>query len=316
MSNLNLPRDLLAKIAQGNPRVIAALEKVLQEVGDTLPSTIEEAQALAAQAQAAATLALAMLTDIAGALAQLAAAPALAPATEVDNHAPALAPPVDTDNHAPAPGPTADADDYMPRPYLGTMAAQNNDSVAITGGTVGVDAGDVLTPSLWFGQDPNTGLYRSAVSKIAVSIAQVKLLELSDRLAALTGRMQVDTAAIGTVALPALYFGADNTTGLYRAGADAIGLAIAGALLAKFSGTSVDVTGSVTATQQLKSTVAVGTAPLVVTSTTKVVNLYVDRAATADNLGTASTYPAAATDLPTVIALANALRTANTAKGV
>lgn len=70
---------------------------------------------------------------------------------------------------------------------------------------------------------------------------------------------------------------------------------------------------TVQASDQITSTAATGTAPLVIASTTLVPNLHV---ATADSLGTASSYPADATDLPTCIALANALKAANTAKGV
>ena len=41
MPKLNLTRDVLAKIAQGNQRAVAALEQVFEDVGDTFPSTIE-----------------------------------------------------------------------------------------------------------------------------------------------------------------------------------------------------------------------------------------------------------------------------------
>lgn len=66
----------------------------------------------------------------------------------------------------------------------------------------------------------------------------------------------------------------------------------------------------------VESTVATGTAPFKVASTTKVTNLYADRAASADSLTLPSSYPANATDLPTCIALANALKTAALAKGL
>jgi hypothetical protein len=84
----------------------------------------------------------------------------------------------------------------------------------------------------------------------------------------------------------------------------------------------VEITGGTAALStislsgQLTSTVADGTAPLVITSTTRVANLNVARAGTADNLGVASAYPANANDLPTAITLVNALKAANTAKGV
>jgi hypothetical protein len=70
---------------------------------------------------------------------------------------------------------------------------------------------------------------------------------------------------------------------------------------------------TVAASGQITSTVATGTAPFVVASTTLVPNLHV---ATADSLGTAGAYPADATDLPTVIALANYIKSRNISKGV
>jgi hypothetical protein len=202
MPKLNLTRDVLAQIAQGNKRAIAALEQVFEDVGDTFPSTIEEANALAGSALAVAQASAAALALLADALARLDAAPATPPHVE--------------------------ADDTTPRAHLGTISAQNADSVEITGGTV-------------------------------------------------------DGTAIGATTAAA----------------------------AKFT--------TVSASGQIASTVSTGTAPLVIASTTKVANLYVDRAASADtaaNLGTAATYPANATDLPSCIALANAIKAANIAKGV
>jgi hypothetical protein len=70
---------------------------------------------------------------------------------------------------------------------------------------------------------------------------------------------------------------------------------------------------TVQASGQITSTVATGTAPFVVASSTLVPNLH---AATADSLGTAGTYPADATDLSTVIALANYIKSRNISKGV
>lgn len=217
MSKLNLDRATLAQLLQGNARAIAAFEQVLGDVGFALPSTIEEANALAGQALAAAQAALAMAAMLAEALARI-------------EHAPALPPQVEADDHA-------------PRTHLGTISGQNADQVEITGGTV-------------------------------------------------------DSTAIGA------------TT----------------AAIGKFT--------TLAASGQITSTIADGTAPLVVTSATKVPNLYVDRAALADTATTATTatsatsagtansltnptaLPAAATDLPTVIALANALRGAAQSKGL
>lgn len=234
---LNLSRDVLAKIAQGNHQAIRAFEQVLSDVSGTLPSTIEEANALAGSALAVAQTAVASLALLADTLARLECAPVAPPSVE--------------------------ADDMTPRAHLGTISSQDADRVEITGGTVGLDAGTAAQPSFYLGGDRTTGLYRSAADVVAVTIAGTKLLELATQL--------------------------------------------------------VTITGGINVSKQITSTVATGTAPLVVASTTKVANLYVDRAATADtasSLGAASSYPANATDLASCIALANALKAANTAKGV
>lgn len=237
MPKLNLSRDVLAKIAQGNQRAVIALEQVFDDVGDTFPSTIEEANALAGSALAVAQSNAALLSLLADALSRLETMPAQVP--------------------------QVDSDDTTPRTHLGTISSQNHDSVAIAGGTANFDAGTVAAPSLTLGGDTSTGLYRSAPDVLDIAIAGAKLIELATQL--------------------------------------------------------VTITGALTVSNQITSTVATGTAPLVVASTTKVANLYVDRAATADtaaNLGTPTTYPANATDLASCMTLANALKAANTAKGV
>lgn len=84
------------------------------------------------------------------------------------------------------------------------------------------------------------------------------------------GRIGLDAATVGA---PALYLGGDTATGLYRIGANNWGLSINGTKLVDFSVGAVAVTGYLTVTTQLKSTVAIGTPPLVVTSTDEVTNL-------------------------------------------
>lgn len=237
MSNLNLDRQVLAKFLGGNHQAIVAFEQVLEGVGTTLPTTIDEANANAGIAIAAAQSALSVLADIAGSLERLLMAPARADAV--------------------------DPDDTAARLQVGTLAAQNHDAVDITGGRIGLDAGIVGAPSFYLAGEDTTGLYRIAANSWAMSIAGVKLFTLS-------------------------------------------GLAAA-------------FEQNVSTTKQFVSTAAIGTAPLVVTSTTVVPNLYVARAANADAaavLSSPTTFPAAATDLPTVITLANALRAAAIAKGL
>ncbi len=131
--------------------------------------------------------------------------------------------------------------------------------------------------------------------------------------------LNVDPAITGTVALPALYLATDTTTGLYRPSLNQWAMTINGTLFATFSATKALYAQNVETAKQFVSTVAIGTAPLVVTSTTQVANLYGARAVLADTatiMTNPTTYPANATDLPTVITLANALKAANIAKGV
>ncbi len=114
-------------------------------------------------------------------------------------------------------------DDLRPRDELGTMAAQNAEKVAITGGTIA---------GITFGGFP-----------------------------------------AGTVAAPSLYWGTDTTTGFYRIGLNNIGYSYNGTKLIDFSSLLVGITGGVSVTTQFTSSVATGTPPLVVTSTTNVANL-------------------------------------------
>jgi hypothetical protein len=230
MPKLGLDRQILSGITK-NHQAIVALERVFEDVGSNLPQAIEAAALAAAQAIAAANSAFAELLELRNSLEYLQGAPAPQPAPDEDDAAPAL--------------------------QVGSLAIQNDDAVDIIGGTIGLDAGVVGTPSF--------------------------------------------------------YLGGDTTTGLYRPGANQWGLSIAGANLVTYSATSAAFTQNVSTTKQLVSTVATGTAPLAVSSTTLVANLH---AAVADDLGTASTYPSDATDLPSVITLANAIKANNIARKV
>jgi hypothetical protein len=77
----------------------------------------------------------------------------------------------------------------------------------------------------------------------------------------------------GTVAAPSLYWTTDTATGFYRIGANNIGYSYNGTKLLDLSATLLGVTGGVSVTTQFTSSVATGTPPLVVASTTNVANL-------------------------------------------
>lgn len=231
---LNLPRDLLAKLASGNHQSIKALERVLKDVGTTLPDEIESAQAQAVAALVVAQQALGSLADL---IAALDTAPAV------------VAPPAD-DQAEPSPQ------------HLGTIAAQNHDSVDITGGKANLDAGTELLPTLTLGGDVGTGLWRVTDNTWAFSVDGVTLFELSEELLKLIGRLRLD---LGTEALPALYLDADTGTGIYRPAADQIGVSVAGAQLINIAAGLFKVLGDIEATEGRFTTLDVSTWSGVVT---------------------------------------------------
>ena len=77
----------------------------------------------------------------------------------------------------------------------------------------------------------------------------------------------------GTVAAPSLYWTTDTATGFYRIGANNIGYSYNGTKLLDFGSELLAITGGLSVTKQITSTLATGTAPLVVASTTNVANL-------------------------------------------
>lgn len=127
----NLDRRTLAQFLP-NREAIAAFEKMFKAVGTTLPSTIEEANALAGSALTVAQAALSALAVLADSLARMETAPAVQPSN--------------------------DQDDTTPRAHLGTISAQNADSVEITGGTCDNTPIGATTPS--------TGKFTNLIAKL------------------------------------------------------------------------------------------------------------------------------------------------------
>lgn len=112
MSNnpLGLNRDQLSKALGGNYSVIRAFEQLMSESTLT-PTTIEEANAAANTAIAAANQALDMLIEVMAALEPIGTAPVDVADLQDEQYIPAV-----------------------PIPILGSMAEQDSNSVAITGG--------------------------------------------------------------------------------------------------------------------------------------------------------------------------------------
>lgn len=111
--------------------------------------------------------------------------------------------------------------------------------------------GTVLLPSITFTSDPDTGFYRIGANNLGVSAAGAKVLDVSA-----TGLGVVGTALIGngTVSLPAVSFTADPDSGMYRIGANNVGVAVNGAKVLDVGTTGLAVTGLLSATTTLDVT--------------------------------------------------------------
>lgn len=194
----------------------------------------------------------------------------------------------------------------LPRNLLSKIAQGNHESIVALERVFG-DVGSVL---------PTTIEEAAAQANQAIAMAAQALSMVSELLAALEA---VEMAPVREpIQLP------DDTSPSVQIGS----IASQNADYVDIDGGSIDGTPiginaaedakfkKIDASDQVTSTVATGTAPFVVASTTRVLNLNVARAGQADGLTSPNSYPAPATDLPTVIALANALRSAAIAKGL
>jgi hypothetical protein len=77
----------------------------------------------------------------------------------------------------------------------------------------------------------------------------------------------------GTVAAPSLYWTTGTATGFYQIAPNNIGYSYNGIKLLDLSSELLAITGGISVTKQITSTLATGTAPMVVASTTNVANL-------------------------------------------
>lgn len=309
MSRLGLNREVLANITNGNQEAIKALEGIFNDVNVTMPEQIAAAINQAAQAVAAANQALGILLNAVDGLAHLANAPAAIQAPEYEDMRPAI--------------------------QVGSISIQEADNVEITGGTIGLSAGAVALPSFYL-VDRTTGLYRIGAANLGLAIAGVKLMSYAAGLVTVTGaeRTVAPSYAPGAGYSASFESNSGTSAGQVQFGADEAGgytwqrtlqqgvgavphrFYLFNTLYMTLNTSGLTIVGNVSVNAQLVSTVAVGTPPLSVVSTTMVPNLYVRRALEADGLTSPSALAPVATDLPTVITLANSLRAAAAAKGL
>ena len=117
-------------------------------------------------------------------------------------------------------------------------------------GVVGVALigdGAVTAPAVSFTSDPDSGMYRIGANNLGVAAAGAKVLDVSA-----TGLGVVGTALVGdgSAAAPSVGFSADTDNGLYRIGANNIGLSIAGTKVVDFAAASSTFTGALVRASQ------------------------------------------------------------------
>jgi hypothetical protein len=141
---------------------------------------------------------------------------------------------VDTDTYKIALKTSADVTIQTVDPLYAPLLPSSTSPVPFASGTVSL-------PSITFTGDLDTGIYRIGANNIGVTVNGGKVLDISG-----TGLGVVGTvlAGNGTVALPAHSFTSDPDTGLYRIGANNLGVAAAGAKVLDVSANGLSVTGT------------------------------------------------------------------------
>lgn len=152
-----------------------------------------------------------------------------------------------------------------------------NITIAATGSSSALGDGTALLPSMAFASDSNTGIYRIASDNLGVAAGGSKILDVdsggldvtgtinaTSDISSLTNMSAANLSTVGTVtastnlktgdgavATPAMTFASDTNTGLYRIGADNLGIAANGAKVVDVATTGVSVTGTLTSTGAL-----------------------------------------------------------------
>lgn len=105
------------------------------------------------------------------------------------------------------------------------------DQLQIVAGTAG-------SPGLAFGTDTNSGVYSIGADNIGIALNGTKYVDIGTGSTAFTAAVKLQD---GSVSVPALTFTSDTNSGLYRIGADNIGVALNGTKHLDLSTTAVDV---------------------------------------------------------------------------
>lgn len=134
-----------------------------------------------------------------------------------------------------------------------TNAVAKDGQTTITGAFKGA-SGSVGLPMYSFSADTDCGMYRIGANNIGLSVNATKILDIATTGLAVTGTLSstgtfspsgVILAGDGTVSLPAYSFTSDPDSGVYRIGANNIGVAVNATKILDISTTGLNVIGTV-----------------------------------------------------------------------
>lgn len=111
--------------------------------------------------------------------------------------------------------------------------------------------GVIGAPALSFSTETTSGLYRAAAGDFRYSVGGVDILGVTNAGISVTGTFTPSgaiRAADGTVSLPGIAFSSDTDSGIYRIGANNVGIAVNGAKVLDVATTGLSVTGALAAT--------------------------------------------------------------------
>jgi len=134
------------------------------------------------------------------------------------------------------------------------------DTITITGtatfaqavtlsGVLKLADGTAGAPAYSFTDDTDCGLYRIGTNNLGLSVNSTKILDVGTTGLGVTGTVTpsgVVVGPVGAVGAPTYTFTGDTNCGIYRIGADNIGLTCAGSKVLDVSATGLGITGTTT----------------------------------------------------------------------
>jgi len=117
-------------------------------------------------------------------------------------------------------------------------------TINATDGNITLDDGTAAAPALNFTNEPTTGLFRASANVMGFAVNGVSRATMTTTGVTVTGTITPTGsvhAAAGSVGNPSLAFDADQDTGLFRIGANNLGVAIGGAKVLDVASTGLTV---------------------------------------------------------------------------